>query len=140
VRELLGSRVDRLSTRWWRRGPVAFAVATRANRETGEAEPYLFRTYQPNAPLHLEPLPGTCETSLTHAIDATSAAPTLFKPTVSFPEEVLLRDGGIAFNNPTLVALHELAAVYPGRRVGVCLSLGCGHRKTRIRPSSETVR
>ena len=46
------------------------------------------------------------------ALRATTAAPTFFKPLLSFDE--LYVDGGIVASNPAAVAVHEARAVYPG--------------------------
>ena len=46
------------------------------------------------------------------ALRATTAAPTFFKPLLSFDE--LYVDGGIVASNPAAVAIHEARAVYPG--------------------------
>ena len=42
---------------------------------------------------------------------ATTAAPTFFKPLLSFDE--LYVDGGIVASNPTAVAVHEARTVFP---------------------------
>ena len=48
------------------------------------------------------------------ALRATTAAPTFFKPLLSFDE--LYVDGGIVASNPTAVAVHEARTVFPGVR------------------------
>ncbi|KAJ1460922.1 acyl transferase/acyl hydrolase/lysophospholipase [Pelagophyceae sp. CCMP2097] len=137
VQELLGGADVALTdvvapSRFWSKAPPrAFAVAARPNPSTGRPEPYLFRTYAVDAAAAaMPPLPGTSDSTITAAIAATSAAPTYFAaslaPTADGGTQVLA-DGGCAFNNPTLLALHEISAVWPHRRVGVVVSLGCGH-------------
>ena len=37
-------------------------------------------------------------------------------------------DGGTVANNPVQVAVHEAQDIWPGRRVGLVVSLGCGRR------------
>ena len=49
------------------------------------------------------------------ALRATTAAPTFFKPLLSFDE--LYCDGGIVASNPAAVALHEARTIFPD----VCL-------------------
>ena len=58
------------------------------------------------------------------ALRATTAAPTFFKPLLSFDE--LYVDGGIVASNPAAVAIHEARAVYPGvsECSGCCTFLG----------------
>jgi hypothetical protein len=55
---------------------------------------------------------------------ATTAAPTYFQP-VEF-QDIDLVDGGVAANNPTLNAIMEARAVFPDRKIGCIVSLGCG--------------
>jgi patatin-like phospholipase/acyl hydrolase len=45
------------------------------------------------------------------ALRATTAAPTFFKPLLSFDE--LYVDGGIVASNPTAVAVHEARTIFP---------------------------
>lgn len=127
VTELLGGAdlpLDR--TRCDDHAPLAFVVAARRSPQ-GDPEPFLFRTYQTkkrkNAP---SPLPGTSNATFVHAVAATSAAPTYFAPVDDGEDPGGLVDGGCVFNNPSLLALHELRAVFPDRRIGVVVSLGCG--------------
>lgn len=122
VRELLGG-VDEPLART-AEGPMAFVVAARRSQD-GEPEPFLFRTYDvSHARKNMPPLPGSSNATLVEAIVATSAAPGFFPPCGDGDD--FLADGGCAFNNPALVALHECAAIFPSRRIGVLVSLGCG--------------
>ncbi|KAJ1461546.1 acyl transferase/acyl hydrolase/lysophospholipase [Pelagophyceae sp. CCMP2097] len=114
--------------------PKTFAVAARRT-DSGAPEPFLFRTYAATDAAHA--LPGTSGATLSAAVDATSAAPTFFKPCDAAPDAsgrcAVLADGGAAFNNPALLALHEVGAVWPRRRVSLIVSLGCGHKARRRR-------
>ena len=58
------------------------------------------------------------------ALRATTAAPTFFKPLLSFDE--LYVDGGIVASNPTAVAVHEARTVYPGVPLELVVSVGTG--------------
>lgn len=78
-------------------------------------------------------LAGTSDAEMWQAIEATSAAPSIF-PRARLGA-LALADGGLVANNPTLVALREAAALWPGRRVGVVVSLGTG----TSRPQSTSV-
>ena len=100
-----------------RAGPRAAAVTTTRD-ETGRPVPYLLRTYRakPTAPYA-----GTCDATLADAIAATSAAPTFF-PRSALPGADLV-DGGVGFNDPSLVALAEARSL--GRPVAL-VSLGTG--------------
>lgn len=105
--------------------PLAFVVAARRT-EKGDPEPFLFRTYRDQAS---GMLPGTSDATLVDAVVATSAAPVYFAPWQLRDE--YLSDGGCAFNNPTLVAIHELRTVFPHRSIGCLVSLGCGTTEHR---------
>ena len=111
--------------------PRAFAVAARET-EGGALEPFLFRTYEPPAGALAS---GRCDARLWEAVAATCAAPTFFAP-VAIEGEAgadVYVDGGIVANDPTLLALSEVAALWPDRPVGVVVSLGCGQQKRRKR-------
>lgn len=123
VRELLGGvDVPLLDESPGR--PLAFVVAARRNPVDGDPEPFLFRNYKVTYG-GLPPLPGTSNATLIDAVVATSAAPVYFAPSQG-PDDFFLADGGCAFNNPSLIAIHELRAVFPRRRIGCLVSLGCG--------------
>ncbi len=64
------------------------------------------------------------------ALRATTAAPTFFKPLLSFDE--LYVDGGIVASNPTAVAVHEARTVYPGVPLELVVSVGTGGEKDRL--------
>ena len=127
------------------RGPRAIAVCTR--QRDGVLEPFIFRTYK-SRPGHLH-LAGTSEAALWQAVEATSAAPLVFPHSIFREElsrrwwrrrvrrllrgrgrrgdkEVVLVDGGLVANDPTLLALREAHALWPGRAVGCLVSLGTG--------------
>ncbi|KAJ8599972.1 hypothetical protein CTAYLR_002874 [Chrysophaeum taylorii] len=126
VSELLGSEKD-LSNAKGAGRPLAFVVAARRG-PTGDPEPFLFRTYDiPGKKAATTPLAGTSTGSVVDAIVATSAAPTYFAPADLVDDDPFF-DGGCVFNNPTLVCLHELHSVFPNRRVGTLVSLGCGRQ------------
>lgn len=61
------------------------------------------------------------------ALRATTAAPTFFKPLLSFDE--LYVDGGIVASNPTAVAVHEARTVYPGVPLELVVSVGTGGKE-----------
>ena len=126
-------------------GPRAFAVATRYS--AAGLEPFLFRTYtcgtgedgssdggagggpaladhKMAAQTSVPPLAGTSDAELWQAIEATSAAPAIF-PTSAL-RGMRLADGGLVANDPTLLALREARALWPGRPIGLVVSLGCG--------------
>ena len=105
------------------RKPLAFAVAAR-EAETGSLEPFLFRTY----PREQGTAPGRSDVKLWQAVAATCAAPAVFAPVQIDGESYV--DGGVVANDPTLLALAEVASVFPGtaRR---------GRGFTRMRPDQE---
>ena len=51
---------------------------------------------------------------------ATGAAPTYFPPIRDYV------DGGLQANNPTWEAIEEAQKLFPGRKIGCVVSLGCG--------------
>jgi len=108
------------------RRPLAFAVAAR-EAETGSLEPFLFRTY----PREQGTAPGRSDAKLWQAVAATCAAPGVFAAITIGSESYL--DGGVVANDPTLLALAEVASVFPGRPVGVVVSLGCGQTRKEKR-------
>merc|ERR1712093_319139 len=57
---------------------------------------------------------------------ASCAAPTFFPPVVDPEAHVQYVDGGIVANNPSMIALQEARAIWPGRPVGCVVSLGTG--------------
>ena len=93
----------------------------RANRS-----PYLFRSYP--SPQRPGAQPGGNHCAVWEAGRATSAAPTYFAP-----QEIAGRDGsrekfvdgGVKHNNPTIVATNEAQDLWPGRKIGTILSIGC---------------
>ena len=59
--------------------------------------------------------PGSFRVTQKIALRATTAAPSFFKPLLSFDE--LYVDGGIVASNPSAIAVHEARTVFPGVRV-----------------------
>jgi Patatin-like phospholipase len=68
------------------------------------------------------------------AARATCAAPTFFQPArldseSGDPNHIVLVDGGLGHNNPTLHLLEEARAQWPGRKIESVLSIGTGRQK-----------
>mmetsp|Transcript_4552 Transcript_4552/g.9444 ORF Transcript_4552/g.9444 Transcript_4552/m.9444 type:complete len:938 (+) Transcript_4552:164-2977(+) len=68
--------------------------------------------------------PGSFRVTQKIALRATTAAPTFFKPLLSFDE--LYVDGGILASNPTSVAVHEARSVFPDIPIELVVSVGTG--------------
>jgi len=68
--------------------------------------------------------PGSFRVTQKIALRASTAAPTFFKPLLSFDE--LYVDGGIVASNPTAVAVHEARTVFPGVPLELVVSIGTG--------------
>ncbi|KAL7500826.1 hypothetical protein ACHAWT_009002, partial [Skeletonema menzelii] len=68
--------------------------------------------------------PGSFRVTQKIALRATTAAPTFFKPLLSFDE--LYVDGGILASNPTSVAVHEARSVFPDIPIELIVSVGTG--------------
>lgn len=67
---------------------------------------------------------GSCRLPIRDALRAATAAPTLFTPITL--RNQLLCDGALISNNPTAVAIHEAAALFPGRPLECVVSVGTG--------------
>ena len=61
-------------------------------------------------------------------IEATSAAPLMF-PRCKWIHGMQMVDGGLVTNDPTIIAIREAQALWPGRPIGVIVSLGTGDSK-----------
>lgn len=66
-----------------------------------------------------------CWHRLSEALRATTAAPVYFDAFVDAGGEAFC-DGGVLMNNPTSVAIHEARYLWPGRPLGVVVSVGTG--------------
>lgn len=66
-----------------------------------------------------------CWHRLSEALRATTAAPIYFDAFVDADGEAFC-DGGVLMNNPTSVAIHEAKYLWPGRPLGVVVSVGTG--------------
>lgn len=117
------------------RRPHCFAVAAQYT-DAAQFRAYHLRNYALPSTCTVaetEDLPGTNTAPLRVAFCATTAAPTYFAPvTWSEPiagggvNEVTMVDGGMVANNPSMDALVESAEMWPRRKVGCLVSLGCG--------------
>ncbi len=88
--------------------PLVFTVAARANLSPSPA--YLFRSWKWNKTAGLPPGPSpNHQIPVWEAMKASASAPTYFKPH-TLADDTVLVDGGLGFNNPTLLAIHEMEA------------------------------
>ena len=92
--------------------------------------PELFRTY---SSLDEDPIVEDC--TIWQAARATTAAPTFFKPAIIGNQTFI--DGGMAHNNPTSLALREVARVFPNARLAYVLSFGTGKTGTISIPNKR---
>ena len=67
---------------------------------------------------------GSSDWPAADAVKATAAASPYFPPVVRDGETFV--DGGFSISNPTLIAVHEAERIWPGRPIGLVVSLGCG--------------
>jgi hypothetical protein len=106
--------------------PKVFAVSAEIEAG-GKVSPFLFRTYDPENERPGECFPaerGKHTGTVWEAGMATGAAPFYFDSREIDGKEFV--DGGIIANNPTAMALAEIQAVWPDRRIGCVVSIGCG--------------
>ncbi|KAL1515661.1 hypothetical protein AB1Y20_002279 [Prymnesium parvum] len=68
---------------------------------------------------------------------ASTAAPTYFQPVTVDGRTYV--DGGLAANNPTMHAILEAGCIWPQRRIGCVVSLGCGKSSYGGAKSSGTL-
>eukprot|EP00934_Nitzschia_sp_Nitz4_P007994 Nitzschia sp. Nitz4//scaffold116_size91068//37362//40118//NITZ4_004953-RA/size91068-augustus-gene-0.19-mRNA-1//1//CDS//3329533563//7984//frame0 len=68
--------------------------------------------------------PGTFRVLQRHAVRASTAAPTFFKPVLLGGE--LYSDGGIVASNPAAIAIHEARTLFPDVPIEVVVSVGTG--------------
>lgn len=118
--------------------------ATQRGNEPSILTASLLRTYdKPTGHSGLEPTPGTSSIKMWEACEATSAAPVFWGRTRARRQSVQkdaddednvlhLADGGMVANNPTRHALQEAAMLFPGRPLGLVLSVGLG-RHARVK-------
>ncbi|KAF2640214.1 FabD/lysophospholipase-like protein [Massarina eburnea CBS 473.64] len=78
--------------------------------------PRILSTYDPN----------DRTTRIWEALRATSAAPTFFEEMQFGTPKVTYLDGGVGFNNPCAEVDYAAKALWPGRDVGVIVSVGTG--------------
>lgn len=103
--------------------PKCFVVASAVDHFP--AQPYLFRNYELNAEAKKRShFVGASNVTVYEAARATTSAPTFYEPAVI--GGLRLVDGAILANNPSLVALCESAALWPGAHVELMCSLGTG--------------
>lgn len=91
---------------------------------------HVFRNY--SFPLNAQSVyAGSHSARLWEVVRASSAAPAYFGDFQL--EGQLHQDGGILYNNPTTVAIHEAKCLWPKERIQCVVSFGTG--RTRTRPS-----
>ncbi|XP_058815007.1 calcium-independent phospholipase A2-gamma-like [Topomyia yanbarensis] len=91
---------------------------------------HVFRNY--TFPLNVQSVySGSHSARLWEVVRASSAAPAYFGDFQL--DGQLHQDGGILYNNPTTVAIHEAKCLWPGERIQCVVSFGTG--RTQNRPS-----
>ena len=105
--------------------PKVFVVASSREETSDQFHPHLFRNYEP-AKRSKEVLrqTGSNGGEVWEVARATSAAPMMFSPVTIEDEQFV--DGGLCANNPIDLAMKEAQDIWPGRKIGAILSLGCG--------------
>ncbi|KAF2436248.1 FabD/lysophospholipase-like protein [Tothia fuscella] len=95
------------------RGCRAFVVCALKN---ALALPRILATYDPN----------NRGTRIWEALRATSAAPTFFDEIAFGTPKMTYLDGGMGFNNPCAEVDYQAKLIWPGRSIGVIVSIGTG--------------
>ncbi|CAM9662380.1 unnamed protein product [Phaeothamnion confervicola] len=95
---------------------------------------WLWRNYN-YAAGHASRYSGSFRHMVRECIRATTAAPTFFSPLLL--NGTLYSDGALLANNPTCVALHEAAHIFPGVPVEAVVSLGTGCYNETARDFSD---
>ena len=99
--------------------------------------PFKFRSYD-------NPQYMTRGVAIWEACRATSAAPTYFPPiSIGDPAQNFV-DGGLGYNNPTMVLWNEAIQLWPSRNISCVVSIGTGILNLRdvgatIKPLFETL-
>jgi hypothetical protein len=104
--------------------PKVFVVASSREETSEQFHPHLFRNYEPAKRSEKLSQTGSNAGEVWEVARATSAAPNMFSPIVIDDEQFV--DGGLTANNPIELAMKEAQDIWPGRKVGAILSLGCG--------------
>ena len=128
--------------------PPHVAVVT-AFHEGGGWQPFLVRNYElpyssgetsaPRSPRsYANPgaIDGESDWPIEDLVLATTAAPGLFPP-VERGGKVFV-DGAVVANNPTKLAIREARRRWPGRRIGIIVSLGTGQMRQAQAPIART--
>ena len=102
--------------------PKVFVVAATGEEIAKDNRIFLLRTYA----VPQGARPGTNACAIWEAGRATGAAPTFFDPMRIEGVEQPLIDGGVKANNPAMQGLEEAELLWPDRKVGCLISLGCG--------------
>ena len=108
------------------RNPHCFMVSATQDVESN-LQPFLIGNYTRTRRHRFQGANSCAEDSSWTVRDvarATSAAPTYFAPFVKDGTPYL--DGALAANNPTMFAIVEAQATWPGRPIGTIVSLGTG--------------
>lgn len=109
--------------------PRVFVLSTQIRSKDTPADvprPYLHANYHLPSPNERRPrYTHGCLHRLSEALRATTAAPVYFDPFTDDNGEVFC-DGAVLVNNPTSVAIHEARRLWPGRPLGVVVSVGTG--------------
>lgn len=109
--------------------PRVFVLSTQIKSKDSRADttrPYLHANYHlPSSTERRPRYSHGCLHRLSEALRATTAAPVYFDPFTDDDGEVFC-DGAVLVNNPTSVAIHEARCLWPGRPLGVVVSVGTG--------------
>uniref|UniRef100_A0A182F4D0 Uncharacterized protein n=1 Tax=Anopheles albimanus TaxID=7167 RepID=A0A182F4D0_ANOAL len=97
---------------------------------------HVFRNY--TFPRNVQSVYAGCHTArLWEVVRASSAAPAYFG---DFPlNGQLHQDGGILYNNPTTVAIHEAKCLWPNERIQCVVSFGTGRTRSKSNDGQKII-
>jgi len=105
-------------------GVPHFFMTTCCMDKSGSWSVFVNSNYERHARGRPFQLRGSNDWPLFDRMRAAVAAPTFFPPLIKDSQHYV--DAAIVANNPTLLAVKEAQSLFPGRTIGVVVSLGCG--------------
>jgi hypothetical protein len=103
--------------------PHMFCMMLEHNKRRDDWSPYVSRNYSQSSPLVSA---GSDHMSVSDTLVGCTAAPTYFRPLKNGDGQVYVDAGVNNLANPSIQGLQEVLTLWPGRKIGAFVSLGCG--------------